>query len=134
MPQTDHNPLRTRSREWIPVSYSEDEILARMTVTYLEAARLEARLVRQDDCLCIEVPEDQFDRACEICDPVETPAAPLMQESAANTDIHASRSMCEQLNALQAARTKRRVRSLLLRFLAGAAILAAAIWVVSRYA
>jgi hypothetical protein len=57
-----------------------------------------------------------------------------MQESAANTDIHASRSMCEQLNALQAARTKRRVRSLLLRFLAGAAILAAAIWVVSRYA
>jgi hypothetical protein len=42
--------------------------------------------------------------------------------------------MCEQLNALQAARTRRRARGWVVRLLAGAAILAAAIWVVSRYA
>lgn len=76
------------AREWVPLSDAPDEVMARMTVTYLEAARVEARVACHGEHFCVEVPAEQFDHACAVCGPVDSGIFPTMQESTGNTGIH----------------------------------------------
>jgi hypothetical protein len=93
MPLT--NRIRDRksgvyAREWVPLSAASDEVLARMTVTYLEAAHIEARVVEQADQFCVEVPLEQLDHACAVCGPVDSGIFPTMQEASGNTGMYAA--------------------------------------------
>ena len=82
--------------EWVPLSAASDKVLARMTVTYLEAAHIEARVIEQADQFCIEVPLEQFEHACAVCGPVDSGIFPTMQEASGNTGIYAAPPSVDQ--------------------------------------
>jgi hypothetical protein len=88
MEDTGTYDIQRETRDWVPLTYFEDKITARMNATYLEAAQVEVRITQDGDQFCIQVPDDQFTRATGICDPMETPDAPPLQESGGATGIH----------------------------------------------
>jgi hypothetical protein len=115
MPQTEDTgvyEIHRETREWVPLTYFEDNVTARMNATYLEAAMVEVRITQEDGLFCIEVPDDQFDRAGNICDPMEKPGAPQMQESGGSTGIHSVlREQQRRVDTLRMQRGRKRVAS-----------------------
>ncbi len=125
MPPTEDTGVYEITREWVPLTYFEDNITARMNATYLEAGLIEVRITQEDGLFCIEVPDDQFDRAGNICDPMEKPGAPQMQESGGTTGIHTVlREQQRRVDTLRMQRTRNRVatRAILIALGVAAAI------------
>lgn len=102
MPEPDESNVEwvpRDAREWVPLTYAPDQVTARMTITYLEAAGIEARVGSQGGRFTVEVPLDQFEEAVSVHQPLDSAIAPPMQETASKTGVHTGRHIRERMTA-----------------------------------
>ncbi|MCC7509726.1 MAG: hypothetical protein IT464_10155 [Planctomycetes bacterium] len=102
MPEPDESNVEwvpRDAREWVPLTYVPDQVTARMTITYLEAAGIEARVGSQGGRFTVEVPLDQFEEAVSVHQPLDSAIAPPMQETASKTGVHTGRHIRERMTA-----------------------------------
>lgn len=102
MPEPDESNVEwvpRDAREWVPLTYAPDQVTARMTITYLESAGIEARVGSQGGRFTVEVPLDQFEEAVTVHQPLDSAIAPPMQETASKTGVHTGRHIRERMTA-----------------------------------
>ncbi len=100
MPEPDESNVEwvpRDAREWVPLTYAPDQVTARMTITYLESAGIEARVGSQAGRFTVEVPLSQFEEAVSVHQPLDSAIAPPMQESASKTGVHTGRHIRERM-------------------------------------
>lgn len=116
-------------RNWVLFAHQPDQITARMTVTYLEAGGVEARVGSQGGSYCVEVPETQLENAYSVYTPPESGVLPPMQEESRKTGVHTGVHLKIRLTKATRQRRMRSAGKWLLRVLV-VAILAGLILVI----
>ncbi|MBZ0134843.1 MAG: hypothetical protein K8I27_00555 [Planctomycetes bacterium] len=80
--------LERDSRPWVLFALQPDQLTARMTITYLEAGGIEARVGTTSGHYCVEVPQGQLEQARAVYTPAESGVMPPMQEISRKTGVH----------------------------------------------